>query len=1412
MNSFLHVTKRCFVALMILIPFRTISQTVIFPATTVWSYLDNNTRPAGWPATYDPSGWAQGAAPLGYSNGVTTTVSYGPDAANKYVTTYFSKTFTIPSTAIYGSFTLKLNRDDGAVIYINGKEAVRSNIPAGTVTHSTFASSVVSDGAPEAEIFTYTIPVSYFTDGDNIISMELHQANAGSSDLSFTIDLAGNAVSGTTTLIPYGGNWEYLDNGTDQGTAWHDPGFDDASWSTGYGNFGYSAGGGQTTTISYGPSASNKYITTYFRKDIYISDPANFGSFFMHLKRDDGAVIYINGVEVRRDSFPVGTTNIDYHTLAVNAADDGATAHTINLSGYNFYAGINTIAVEIHQESVASPDLAFDLELQAIPVSINTFTYGANWKYLDNGSDQGSLWSDPSFDDGSWASANGSFGYNSASGQTTLINYGGNVSNKYVTTYFRKNLFITDPDVFGSFTLHVRKDDGVVIYINGTEVRRDSFPFGSPVINYQTLAVNEPDNGTVAHNITLATTYFTPGVNTIAVEVHQENVNSSDLYFDMEFIADPPVASIIAYNSSWKYLDDGSDQGTAWKNTTIDETAWKTGNSKFGYGDPVNGGTVVYSGCPPSNYPGVEDPAPTCSTKYITTYFRKNFNVNPNNYASFTFNVVRDDGYVIYLNGQEVARSNMPAGTINYLTGASSVIGGTDETTPVTFTLGSCSGFFVNGSNEIAVEIHQSDGTSSDIGFNLEMVGNPFPSGIPTITRTPYLQMGGKNSIVVKWRTDIPVIGRVEAGTAFNNYSSAVGDETCASTEHAVTLNSLTADTKYFYRVSTNTDQVLEQTTDNFFTTLPPDNTTRKLRFAAFGDCGRNDNSFQSGTLSSYRSYLAAHNIAAPDAWLLLGDNAYENGLDGEFTSNFFNPYGANILKNHKLYPVPGNHDYANDGTRQDDHIIPYYDIFTLPKNAELGGVPSNNEAYYSYNVGDVHFLALDSYGEESNARLYDTLGAQVQWIKADLAANTKKWTIAYWHHPPYTMGSHTSDVETELVNIRENFIRILERNGVDMIVCGHSHDYERSYLLKGYYKATAANPQVNEVDFLPNINTYTASKSSAFYTSSTSCPYVYNSGKINHGTVYVVAGSSGADGGVQPGYPHDALPFSQDDGGMLYFEIDNNRLDAKFIRRDGAIPDSFTIIKDVNLTTNISVFNGTSVTLTASWPGNYHWTPGGATTRSITVVPPSNTTTNYTVTDNYGCITDHFAVTSTLSLPVSLLNFDARLNTNKVDLNWSTSSENNNKYFTLERSVNAIDFTGLTTVNGAGNSSTTRQYSFVDLSPTSGVSYYRLSQTDFDGRKQYLGTKRILYSTGKDFDVKVISGTSHNLTLQINIATGGAYNFRVVDVLGKEIRNQRIAIPAGISQQRVTLASGVYIWEISNDKGERVRQKVVIE
>ncbi|HWJ27741.1 MAG TPA: metallophosphoesterase, partial [Flavisolibacter sp.] len=495
-----------------------------------------------------------------------------------------------------------------------------------------------------------------------------------------------------------------------------------------------------------------------------------------------------------------------------------------------------------------------------------------------------------------------------------------------------------------------------------------------------------------------------------------------------------------------------------------------------------------------------------------------------------------------------------------------------------------------------------------------------------SLVHGPYLQMTSQTAVTVRWRTDVATDSKVDVGTAFSNYTITETDGK-DTTNHEVRVTGLKADTKYYYRFGSST-QVLQAGQDNYFTTAPPVTTKRKIRVAAFGDCGSISSTVQQAVLKAYLNYTASN---PAELMLLLGDNAYEDGTDSEYSSNFFKRYDGSILKNHNLFPVPGNHDY---------HLVPltsrtspYFNNFSLPTAGECGGVPSGSESYYSYNWGNIHFIALDSYGEESdNTHLYDTLGPQMTWLKKDLAANTNRWTIAYWHHPPFSKGTHNSDTESDLTKIRQKVIRILERYGVDIILCGHSHVYERSYLLRGYYGT--------EAEF--DLTTDAVSSSSAKYDgSSNSCLYTTADGQVDHGTVYVVAGSASRSGSaVESTFPHDALPFATNDGGMFYFEVEDNRLDGKMIDMDGTVFDQFTIMKGVNNTTTQSVTAGSSATLTASWIGNYKWSTG-ATTRSITVTPSGDQT--YTVTDDNSCLRDQFNVNVVTTLAAASPNVNIK-------------------------------------------------------------------------------------------------------------------------------------------------------------------------
>ncbi len=692
-----------------------------------------------------------------------------------------------------------------------------------------------------------------------------------------------------------------------------------------------------------------------------------------------------------------------------------------------------------------------------------------------------------------------------------------------------------------------------------------------------------------------------------------------------------------------------------------------------------------------------------------------------------------------------------------------------------------------------------------------------------SLTRMPYLQSGKQDSITIRWRTNVATNSKVTWGTSYvatpGTYpNSFTQDVATPVTEHIVRIGGLSADTKYWYSVGTSTT-VLQQTSTNYFLTLPPDNTTRKLRFLAIGDCGNNSTN-QANVRNTFMNFIGANDI---DAMILLGDNAYNSGTDAEFQTNFFNIYQNDFLRYYKLYPAPGNHDYGNttaNNTKTGStpaNSMPYHLNFTVPSNGELGGYPSYVKNYYSFNVGDVHFISLDSYGSDAGL-LQDTLGTQADWLKNDLANNDRKWTIAYFHHPPYTKTSHTSDTEMDLVAIREKLIRILERNGVDLILCGHSHGYERSYLLKGFYN-NYASPLL-DADFNAATHTATGNTQNAKYDgSASSCAYSYNSGKYNHGSIYVVAGSAGQVGGTTAGYPQNCMYYSNPtNGGCLYIEVDSNRLDAEFVSYATAptpfVRDQFTIFKDVRKKQTFNVITNDPLTLTASWRGTYYWpNNGGATTQAVTLNNNTNGTFTYYARDlsSSNCIEDTFIVTVSGTLSVSLNDFNARLDKDKVLLDWSTNREENNRYFTLERSKDGLHFDFLARLNGAGNSPHLNNYRFADHNPVYGNNYYRLSQTGIDGNTHYYDVKRVHYQGSVGLAASILNNGNGQISVVLQTKRASRIDLKVIDMLGRNVSAEKFVVNEGGGVKILRLNPGVYVVVAVNEQGERTSTKVAV-
>jgi PKD repeat protein len=271
----------------------------------------------------------------------------------------------------------------------------------------------------------------------------------------------------------------------------------------------------------------------------------------------------------------------------------------------------------------------------------------------------------------------------------------------------------------------------------------------------------------------------------------------------------------------------------------------------------------------------------------------------------------------------------------------------------------------------------------------------------------------------------------------------------------------------------------------------------------------------------------------------MLGDNAYPDGTDSEYQSTLFDIF-PEMLRKSVLGPTIGNHDLVDPNTG----IWPYFDIFTLPSSGEAGGLSSGTESYYAFDYANIHFVVLDSQTSDRVAP-----SPMLTWLENDLATTTADWVIVFWHHPPYSKGNHDSDTENNLVQMRENVLPILDNYGVDLTFAGHSHDYERSYLIDGHYgDSTSWNPS-----FMVDPGDGNESSDGPYQKA--------DFGSIPHsGVVHTVTGSAGKITGGS--LDHPAMVVSLNLLGSVVLDVDGDRLDARFLDSTGTTQDFWTMYK----------------------------------------------------------------------------------------------------------------------------------------------------------------------------------------------------------------------------------------------------------
>ena len=421
------------------------------------------------------------------------------------------------------------------------------------------------------------------------------------------------------------------------------------------------------------------------------------------------------------------------------------------------------------------------------------------------------------------------------------------------------------------------------------------------------------------------------------------------------------------------------------------------------------------------------------------------------------------------------------------------------------------------------------------------------PGMAATIVRGPYLQRTSTTAAVLRWRTDVATNTWAGWGEVMSVYDQTVSSSALV-TDHFVQIAGLTPKTIYFYAVGTTQTVLAGGDSGHRFRTAPLAGDPDAQHLWVIGDCGATSLPLcaSPGPATSNAAlvrdgYFAWMNDATPDLWLMLGDNAYCSGTDAEFQMAVFDVYPQE-LQTVAPWPVIGNHDaISSDSTTQSG---PFFDMFSLPAAGEAGGIGSGTEAYFSYNSGDLHVVQLDSADSDT------TPGSlMLTWLAADLAANTRAWTIVDFHHPPYTKGTHNSDNPADsggiMQRMRENVVPILEAHGVDLVLTGHSHGYERTFLIDGHYGTTDT--------FVPATMLRQGGDGDPFGDGA------YNKAPGPHsGTVYVVSGTGSRFEGTITPWP--ALAVGLSELGSLAIDIDGQDLDVRMIRPDATVADHFRI------------------------------------------------------------------------------------------------------------------------------------------------------------------------------------------------------------------------------------------------------------
>jgi hypothetical protein len=685
----------------------------LLAAGTSWSYnASGQDLGTTWrtPA-FDTSSWPTGPAEFGWGDGDETTV-----LPSGTLTQYFVKHISVTNPSQYKTVSVRLKRDDGAVVYVNGVEVVRDNMPGGRISATTPASGFAA-GADETRFFEYQVPASLFVNGDNTIAVELHQPDAANPDGTFDLELVarnGNETNAPSTPAPVAGN-------VTSSTL-------DLTWA---------ASTDDVSVIGY-VVRRNGTIVAFQTSTTF----ADFG-----LTPNTAYAYDVRAVDTSGNVSGAGTTNTttSANTVLIQSGDvwsyqsGGSPDPTWKSPGFDDGAW----ATGPSQLGWGDGD-----EATVVPNATRTQYYIRHLQ-VDDPDPYQLLNLRLKRDDGAAVYVNGVEVVRSnlpagtllpTTGSSTAITGAANES-AWHEFAIPGRLLVTGDNVIAA-EVHQDANNDIdssfdleLISQTPTETTPPSRPALSVnAIDGSSLGLtwtaSTDDTGVLGYLLrrngsavafTSATSFTDTGLapNTqYSYQVFAIDTSGNRSTPGSLAVSTTTNPTIVDFGEGWSYRFDGVNQGSDWTAPSFDDSAWASGRAELGIGD-ADEATVI---------------GPAVAPTPITAYFRHIFEVHDlGSIQALTMDVVRDDGFVAYLNGVEIGRSNMPAGPVAYTTRPSAGIADrNDEITPVTLAVPPSA--LVDGDNVLAVEMHQFNNTSNDLSFNLRLRATYAQAPVVTLT------------------------------------------------------------------------------------------------------------------------------------------------------------------------------------------------------------------------------------------------------------------------------------------------------------------------------------------------------------------------------------------------------------------------------------------------------------------------------------------------------------------------------------------------------------------------------------------------------------------------------------------------------------------------------------------------------